>query len=103
MSKNGGVEIEVSTFDGEELLPLDTIGGIMQRISKLNADARKRDNRPVQCPSTFTTGKRSLNTTFCTLHEGHEGEHRGYRKRWPNTSKPAPSDTSSDATKETNG
>lgn len=83
-----GIEFDVSEFDGEELLPLDTVGGIMQRISQANAKARKESGRARQCPSTFTSGKRSLTTTFCTLSEGHEGEHRGFRKRWPNKSEP---------------
>ena len=89
-----GVALDVSEFDGEKLMPLDTLGGIMQHISRINATARETSGRAVQCPSTFLSGKRSLTTTFCTLDEGHEGEHRGYRKRWPNTT---PADRERDA------
>lgn len=36
-----------------------------------------------QCPSTFIARSgRGANITFCTEREGHEGCHRGMRKRW---------------------
>lgn len=83
-----GLEIDVSEFDGEPELPLDTIGGIMQKISRINAEAKKATGKRRQCPSTLATGKRSVSITFCTLDDGHDGAHKGYRKTWPNTSEP---------------
>ena len=38
-----------------------------------------------QCPSTCRTRSGFV---FCTLDAGHEGEHRGFRKRWPNGNPP---------------
>jgi len=32
-----------------------------------------------QCPAIHPTRSGAV---FCTKEEGHEGEHRGYRKRW---------------------
>ncbi len=81
-----GVEFTVSELGGgdEELLPADTLGGIMQRISRVNAHARKDAARVAKCESTFSYGARTINTAFCSLDEGHAGDHVGYRKRWPN-------------------
>lgn len=84
MNTKQGIEVDVSEFDGDEPLPIDTIGGIMQRISKTNAKAREAGGRRVQCPSTFMSGKRSMSISFCTLDEGHDGDHKGFRKKWPN-------------------
>jgi hypothetical protein len=41
-----------------------------------------------QCPATHRTRSGFV---FCTLDAGHEGEHKGFRKRWPNAAPPAPS------------
>lgn len=92
-----GIEVDVGVFDDEEPLPIDTLGGIMQRISRTNARARKETGRARQCPSTFMSGRRSVSVIFCTLDEGHEGEHRGHRKRWPNKAITGPGGAAPDA------
>jgi hypothetical protein len=50
----------------------------------LNDEMRSRGNAP-QCGAMFVRyegNRRSLNGVFCVKALGHEGEHRGYRKRW---------------------
>lgn len=59
-------------------MPADTLGGVMQKIEQVRAKQPQSDR---QCPATFTTLSTG-NTVFCEHREGHEGEHKGYRKRW---------------------
>ena len=71
-----------------ERLPLDTFGGIIQAIDFIRAEARENSSpkKRRQCPAVHTTRTKrgDYNTVFCTHDEGHEGEHKGYRKKWPN-------------------
>ena len=82
-----GFEFSVDELAEGEELPLDTLGGIMQKVQKIRNQAKASGKR-AQCPSTFTNpGRRSSTTVFCTLDEGHDGDHKGFRKKWPNTKK----------------
>jgi hypothetical protein len=36
-----------------------------------------------QCTAVYVSHRRgTVNTVFCEYREGHEGEHKGFRKRW---------------------
>lgn len=81
-----GIILDAGELAAGPSMPIDTLGGIMQRVEAIRATAKKAGRR-AQCPSTHTSPTRSgSSTTFCTLDDGHEGEHRGYRKRWQNDS-----------------
>ena len=57
-----------------------SIRGIINQIQEVRDEAAKKDERPRQCPAAhFGTGGRIV---FCIDHEGHEGQHKGVRKKW---------------------
>ncbi len=67
--------------------PLDTINGIVAAIAGIRADA-KRGAKWRQCPAMHGPSRNGT-IVFCEHPEGHEGEHKGFRKRWPNASTPS--------------
>lgn len=57
-------------------------------------DERDHSEHPLskgntQCPAVFGT-HRGTGMVFCTKREGHEGDHRGYRKQWDDKGNPKP-------------
>lgn len=61
--------------------PIDTIGGLIDRVQAIRQDARKTlGKQRRQCPEVYC-GK-SGTIVFCTHDEGHEGPHKGFRKTW---------------------
>lgn len=42
-----------------------------------------------QCQAVYISDRgRTRTVIFCTKEDGHEGEHKGTRKRWPNEGEP---------------
>lgn len=67
-------------MDGKK--PIDTLGGILDRIEEVRNKDKRVGER--QCPATNTkiTKRGEASTVFCTHREGHEGDHKGYRRTW---------------------
>lgn len=65
--------------------PIDTLGGILDRIQEVRDNGKPTGSR--QCPATHTriTKRGEASTVFCTHREGHAGDHKGYRRTWPNS------------------
>lgn len=46
----------------------------------MTEEASVSNTKQYQCPSTYASKRGSI--VFCVKREGHEGNHRGYRKMW---------------------
>ena len=62
--------------------PIDTLGGILDRIQDARDKGKTAGAR--QCPATHTkvTKRGEASIVFCTHREGHDGDHKGYRRTW---------------------